>query len=358
MMSRNSNRSGFTLVELLVVIAIIGILVGMHLPAVQQVREAARRTACINKNRQIGLALANYQSARLRLPPGAIWQDIDNNGQVGGLESFSFFVQILPEIEQQSIYDSYFNGADNALTLSRDNQLDLLLCPSATTNDELNTSHTNSSAPGNVSHYLGVTGMTHMETVDGPVVSSVVLSGNNYGGFLATNGVFGASLDLPQLPMNGDLDHRAAYTTKTAKNYSDIRDGTSNTILLAENSKSEVISDDNPALSFIPVRSGWAFGYETNDNNQAILHCGRSATIGNSFNLNRSINLSNSSIITSGNLSTSILHNSFPFNSNHAGGVIITLADGSTRFLADTIEQVTLRRLSSIASGEVIDSLE
>ena len=76
---RNRNR-GFTLVELLVVIAIIGILIGMLLPAVQQVREAARRISCANQIRQLALACHNYESANQEFPVGHVNNVPNRNG--------------------------------------------------------------------------------------------------------------------------------------------------------------------------------------------------------------------------------------------------------------------------------------
>ena len=95
---------GFTLVELLVVIAIIGILIGMLLPAVQQVREASRRTQCMNNLRQVGLATHSFHDAMGAFPPSRIsGTPITPVGLGDGPESW--FVRILPFIEQNNLYD-------------------------------------------------------------------------------------------------------------------------------------------------------------------------------------------------------------------------------------------------------------
>ena len=118
-----SKSNGFTLVELLVVIAIIGILIGMLLPAVQQVREAARRTACGNNSRQLALAMINYESAFSRFPPAInsefcrgrmdaqpVLQNPCNPGDAVQ-QGWGFF--ILPFIEQDNLHQQYNTATGN-----------------------------------------------------------------------------------------------------------------------------------------------------------------------------------------------------------------------------------------------------
>ncbi|QDU59988.1 Type II secretion system protein G precursor [Planctomycetes bacterium Pan216] len=122
---------GFTLVELLVVIAIIGVLVGLLLPAVQQAREAARRSQCSNNFKQFGIALHNYHESHLCFPPGGAHSDATNNRP----RRYSAHVHLLPYSDQAQLYDRIAEGGFTGDpwgtgTIGATVQVEGLVCPS------------------------------------------------------------------------------------------------------------------------------------------------------------------------------------------------------------------------------------
>src|SRR5580765_6091534 len=135
-LSRTTPRRGFTLIELLVVIAMIAILIGLLVPAVQRVREAANRTQCANNLKQLGLASQNYHDQHKHLPPGIGYYP-PASGSFG-----TYFFHLLPNLEQGNLYGSalgsvpfpppdgstmvYYPGNNNVYS----QRVAVLLCPS------------------------------------------------------------------------------------------------------------------------------------------------------------------------------------------------------------------------------------
>lgn len=208
------SRNGFTLVELLVVIAIIGILVGMMFPAVQAVREAARRTSCSNKIRQIGLATLNYESTHLHFPPPQIG--------AGGFSTLgSTFVLLLPYVEQGNRFDSY--DYDQSI-----------------------------SAPGNVdltSESLDIYFCPSMQRTTG--------STNQFG---EASYMISYSVDYRGTP-NGAFDAAPADGRSYRLSSKDFRDGTTSTIMYGEIDNSVVWLNASGSPSTSNWGYSWAQGY-------------------------------------------------------------------------------------------------
>ena len=366
-----SRKAGFTLVELLVVIAIIGILVGMLLPAVQRVREAARRTSCLNNMKQMGLAVQNYQSARLKYPLASLQQRarVDQSGNFP-IWGYSLHVQLLPEIEQQALYDQFFDiQPDPGLTHETDSGMpwnlstipvQTFLCPSATQLDTI--ASLGQTAAGNSAHYLGCSGpIVQFNPNNGAAFSVGIDIGENDDDQLepettfkniGQDGIFGADV---RWSAPGFYSHPALFSPRSAKTAADVRDGTSNTILFGENSRSE-----NPAATtpYVALRNGWAYGYEPPsdpESAEGALHSARSMSLAG---INRMPNgdppLGTGNVV----LETTVYKNDFPFGSNHSGGVQFAFADGSARFIADTTDPTVLIAAASMSGSDDTTDLE
>ncbi len=141
------SRRGFTLVELLVVIAIIGLLLALLLPAVQGVRETARQTQCANNFKQLLVGLAAYEQSNGQFPPG--FEQSDGRGDSrcgvrdrGTIHGFSWVAKILPQLEQQGLYDSidmsgWYGGPPVSNRVASGYPLEIVRCPSDPQGGEL-----------------------------------------------------------------------------------------------------------------------------------------------------------------------------------------------------------------------------
>jgi len=334
--SRSARRQAFTLIELLVVIAIIAILIGLLLPAVQKVREAAARMSCSNNLKQLGLALHNFHDQQQRLPPGSA-NDMPPFGQATGAQwGSSWKVYILPFIEQDNIFRQWvFNSASGYqnispnLTLVNRVTIKTYRCPSSPLPDFYTSSNNN----GQIlmfSSYTGVAGSTS-ETALATVAGCCDSGGS---GIMASGGV---------LILNGKL----AITAMT--------DGTSNTIMVGE--QSDHVRDANGAPipgAYGAITSqgphGWTMGCSSTSTGVTDVRVFNTSTT--RYQINQRGIVSNGTTGSTGvNQNTGM---NIPFSSGHSGGANMLMGDGSVRFMSNSTALATLQWLSTRAGGEVL----
>ncbi len=296
---------GFTLIELLVVIAIIAILIALLLPAVQQAREAARRSQCKNSLKQFGLALQNYHDSAKMFPVGGFTQG------AGAGNGLSWHVMVLPNMDQAPLYKKFDFNAISYLTPVANVALCVapipgFFCPSA---DQATYKTTNAGeyspaatgVPTYSTNYYGVMGPKGTNTlVAGSPAYSVTAAPAGHGGF-----------------SNEGILRRLNYST-----IGDIKDGTSNTFIVGELSWS--LNAGAPYRIFIRGAD--------------------SSAIGSCKNLNSGIGLVG---YTGANF------NDVSFGSEHSGGTHFLMADGATRFVNKTIDIAIYKALGSMKGREV-----
>ena len=347
----NSSRStrGFTLIELLVLIAIIAILIALLLPAVQQAREAARRSSCKNNLKQLGLAMHSYHETHSIFPRANFEREDSSTYGYGNYSYFSFSAQamLLPFMDQAPLYNQFnFSLAPNQSTndTSKRAVIPAFLCPSDVR------SIVNGGGYG-----------------AGPGNSYAVCAGPSIYWF-------GVGPSTNTTPSN--LQHQVGmFNYRKPVRIRDVLDGTSNVIAAAEilmgdgnNSDTQIGAGDTvrgvgrgstassfPALSDLKT---WGAACLAKKSSTPASPAPRGDTGSNWAYGNGGLTVFNTLInpncVTCSGCGTNDAPGLFPARSRHTGGVHILMGDGATRFISENVDSVTWQNLGAISDGNVL----
>ncbi|MCE9564995.1 MAG: DUF1559 domain-containing protein [Planctomycetes bacterium] len=318
----NRVRKGFTLIELLVVIAIIAILIGLLLPAVQKVREAAARAKCSNNLKQMGIALHAYESSNQKFPPAG-----NNTGGWG----LSWMVLILPYIEQDALYQILARQASPVVSSPGYND--------ATNNTAIaNLTLSVYRCPSSPLPFNGAHNGNKSQAADYTAITGCINDATNWTTVNNFTGNSGISSD-------GGVMYQ-----QSAVRIADITDGTSNTVVIGEvgggfkNGSTAAPADFRPGRTY-SFMMGAANPWNNTDNRGM-----------NWTTLRYAVNYAPATAVLT-DATTGIMQPGAnnPLTSSHTGGINAVFGDGSVRFLQNSLPTQTLGRLSARADGQPVN---
>ena len=319
---RNSRPRGFTLIELLVVIAIIAVLIALLLPAVQQAREAARRTQCRNNLKQIGIALHNYHDANQVFPMGlsdTVW----GNSEITG-DGWAWGAAILPFLDQAPLFNQ-FNFNTNPYAVSGNQALGATPLAAFSCPSDIKPS-VSPNNPGSAAAGKGTTAVatSSYQGCGGPFEGAPCLAGGSTG-----------TVPVPD-PRNIGL-----FLVNTCNSFRNITDGTSNVFAVGEvrwipngvDSTSAAYGSDRQFI----------YGHVTTGGGPK---CDNNGVNNNGFHVHVRYTRSkmNGPLLNASNLERS-------FHSTHVGGAHFLMCDGSVRFVSENIDHSAANYTAAILNG-------